>query len=41
MDGVLMPTKWYYPTAASSPVPCEWQGWVNGQWLTATLIGEG
>ena len=34
----LIPTKWYYPSASSSPVPCEWQGWYNGEIITISLM---
>lgn len=37
----LHPTKWYWPTPASDPVPCEWQGWLYGQWVTVYLCSMG
>jgi len=41
----LHPTRWYYPTAASSGVPCRWEGWVNfgiggTVWFVVDLFGE-
>lgn len=39
MNGVLRPTKWYLPSVAGGPVPCEWSGWLNGQWIVVTLYG--
>lgn len=34
----LEPIRWYYPTAASTPVPCEWRGWDGSCWWTVTLL---
>jgi hypothetical protein len=45
MSGRLIPTKWYYPSASSGPVPCEWSGYVylspslGEVFLTVSLIG--
>ena len=40
----LVPTRWYHPTAASGPVPCRWEGWVDYgsagvRWLVVDLMG--
>jgi hypothetical protein len=37
MNGIGIPTKWYWPTFASGPHPCEWVVYLNGQWFTVTL----
>ncbi len=42
----LMPTKWYWPTGSSGPVPCRWEGWVDfgpsggRKWTVVDLFGE-
>lgn len=38
----LIPVRWFYPTAASGPVPCEWVGvdWLGRQ-IRVVMIGEG
>lgn len=35
-----MPIKWYWPTAASSGVPCEWIIQYNGEILFLYLCAE-
>ncbi len=42
----LMPTRWYTPTGASSPLPCRWEGWVcfspatGLQWIVIDLMRD-
>lgn len=42
----LTPTKWYYPSGASDPVPCRWEGLVTfgtacaRTWIVVSLFGE-
>lgn len=42
----MTPTAWYWPTGASGPVPCRWEGWVDfggaaGRvWLVVSLLGD-
>lgn len=44
MMGQLMPTRWYYPSLASDPVPCRWEGWMDlgasggVQWVVVDLF---
>lgn len=39
----MIPTKWFYPSATSGPVPCQWEGWVDlgatggWQWIVLSL----
>ncbi len=41
----LTATAWYYPSPATGPVPCRWEGWVDygpavgRQWVVVTLFG--
>lgn len=43
---VLHPTKWYYPTSASDPIACRYEGWVDYgidggiQWVVIDVLGE-
>ncbi len=41
----LIPIAWYWPTAASGPVPCRWRAWLPpscasqpGQWIEVVLF---
>ncbi len=42
----LTPTRWYYLSGSSGPVPCCWEGLVylsgslGRQWLVVVLMGE-
>lgn len=44
MHETCIPIEWYYPSAASGPVPCAWKVWMEGsassggQWMTIYLF---
>ena len=43
---MLYPTKWFYLTAASGPIPCRWEGWLTldpatgAQWFVIEMFSE-